>query len=92
MTKIASFGYFQRLVFSNFQNFSKLFPLRKINHHMKVRNSEKYLISPSHTKRYQDSAVPYLQGLLNKDHFDKKQRLKNLFEDKCSQKFLNFEN
>ena len=49
-------------------------------------------INSSNTKRYQESAVPYLQGLLNKDHFDKKQRLKNLFKDKCSQKFLNFEN
>ena len=74
------------------QNFSKLFPLRKINHHMKVRNSEKYLISPSNTKRYQESAVPYLQGLLNRDNYEKKQRLKNLFKDECSQAFLNFEN
>ena len=49
-------------------NFSKLFPLRKVNHLMGIRNSEKYLINHSKTKRYQVSAVPYLQGLLN--HFE----------------------
>ena len=73
-------------------NFSKLFPLKKVNHQMKVRNSEKYMINPYKTKRHQQSALPYLQGLLNKDDFEKKQSLKRLFEDDCSQKFLNFEN
>ena len=73
-------------------NFSKLFPLRKVNHHMKVRNSERYLITPSNTKRYQESAVPYLQGLLNKDCLEKKQSLKRLFNDECSQTILNLDN
>ena len=73
-------------------NFSKLFPLRKTKHLMRVRNSERYVINPSNTKRYQDSAVPYLQGLLNKDDIEKKQSMKRLFVDECSQKFLNFDN
>ena len=74
----------------NDPNFSKLFPLRKVNHHMKVRNKERYLITPSNTKRYQESAVPYLQGLLNKDVFEKKQSLKRLFNE-CSQAILNLD-
>ena len=60
-------------------NFSKLFPLKMANHQMKVRNSEKYVVKPSKTKRYQESAVPYLQGLLNRDHFEKRQNFKRLF-------------
>ena len=32
--------------------------------------------------------MPYLQGLLNRDDQEKKQRLRNLFKDKCSQAFL----
>ena len=43
----------------NNANFSKLFPLRRVMHEMKFRRSEKY---SSKTFRYQDSAVPFLQG------------------------------
>ena len=62
-------------------NFSKLFPLKMANHQMKVRNSEKYVVNTSKTKRYQESAVPYLQGLLNRDYFEERQSFKRLFED-----------
>ena len=65
----------------NNPNFSKLFPLRKVDHLMKVRNSEKYVVNTSNTKRYQESAVPFLQGLLNKDDFEKRQSIKRLFKD-----------
>ena len=48
---------------------------------MKVRNSEKYVVNTSNTKRYQESAVPYLQGLLNKNDLERRQSLKRLFKD-----------
>ena len=48
-------------------NFSKLFPLKKINHVMSVRNPLKYHINKANTERYKRSTIPYLQRLLNKD-------------------------
>ena len=62
-------------------NFSKLFPLREVKHEMKFRKSNKYAVKSSNTKRHKESAVPYLQNLLNKDHFEKSQRIKRLFEE-----------
>ena len=47
--------------------------------------TEKYLVIPSRTKRHKDSAVPYLQNLLNKDHFQRRQTLKKLFSCESSQ-------
>ena len=58
--------------------FSKLFPLRKVQHGMIARNREKYHINKSNTSRYEDSSVPFLQRLLNKDSLDKKMRFKSL--------------
>ena len=66
-------------------NFSKLFPLREVKYGMKFRKSEKYLVNPTKTKRLKDSAVPYLQGLLNKDYFEKKQSLKRLLNIESSE-------
>ena len=60
-------------------NFSKLFPLKEVKHGMTARKREKYFVIPSKNKRHKDSAVPYLQNLLNKDHFEKRQTLKKLF-------------
>ena len=40
--------------------------------------SEKYQVNVSRTRRYKVSAVPYLQGLLNRDNLEKKQGLKKL--------------
>ena len=48
---------------------------------MKSRKSEKYVVNLSNTKRHKDSAVPYLQGLLNKDDFERRQHLKRLLID-----------
>ena len=59
-------------------NFSKLFPLRKANHGMIARNSERYHVNSAKNVRYKDSAVPFLQRLLNKDTFDRKENLKKL--------------
>ena len=65
-------------------NFSKLFPLKKSNHGMSVRNGERYHVNIGKTERYKDSAVPFLQRLLNKDIKDKKDNLKRLILKKCS--------
>ena len=59
-------------------NFSKLFPLRKANHGMTVRNSEKYHVNITKNLRYKVSAVPFLQRLLNKDTLEKKENLKSI--------------
>ena len=57
---------------------SKLIWWKKPIHGMKSRKSEKYVVNLSNTKRHKDSAVPYLQGLLNKDDFKRRQHLKRL--------------
>ena len=68
-------------------NFSKLFPLRKANHGMTVRNSEKYHVNITKNLRYKVSAVPFLQRLLNKDTFAKKENLKRIINyEKVSKK------
>ena len=59
-------------------NFSKLFPLKKINHVMSVRNPLKYYINKANTERYKKSTIPYLQGLLNKDYVKRKAELNDL--------------
>ena len=59
-------------------NFSKLFPLRKVNHGMSARNSERYHVKIAKTGRFKDSAVPFLQRLLNKDTLAKKENLKRI--------------
>ena len=57
-------------------NFSKLFPLKEKKHGMKSRKGEKYRVNSSNTNRHKGSAVPYLQGLLNKDDFERRKNLK----------------
>ena len=54
-------------------NFSKLFPLRRENHGMSIRQREKYHVTMSNTSRFKDSAVPFLQRLQNKDALEKKE-------------------
>ena len=44
-----------------------LFQHREKTHDMKLRNSEHYHVNKSNTQRYQNSAVPYMQRLLNQD-------------------------
>ena len=67
-------------------NFSKLFPLRRAKHGMESRMSEKYLVNSSKTRRYADSAVPFLQRMLNKDDVEKKKHLKRLLNFESSLK------
>ena len=43
----------------------KLFPLAKTNHQMKTRAKEKFKVHHAKTSRYQKSAVPFMQSLLN---------------------------
>ena len=62
------------------KNYSKLFPLREVKHDIKIRKSEKYVVNQSRTKRHRASAVPYLQQLLNKDHFKRKKELRRLLD------------
>ena len=65
-------------------NFSKLFPLRRVKHVMESRMGEKYLVNSSKTRRYADSAVPFLQRMLNKDDFEKRKNLKRLMDFESS--------
>ena len=67
------------------KNFSKLFPLKDVKHGMKFRKEE-YFVNPSKTKRWKESAVPYLQELLNKDYFEKKQSLRRLLDIESSER------
>ena len=53
-------------------HFSKLFPLRRVEHGMVARNKEKYVVNKSTTSRYKYSAVPSLQRLLNRESIEKK--------------------
>ena len=53
-----------------------MFPLQKSKHHMKKRKMKKYQIKKAFTKRYKNSAIPYMRRLLNKDDEEKKSCMK----------------
>ena len=59
-------------------NFAKLFPLKKVDHVMRVRNPLKYCVNKASTERYNKSTIPYLQRLLNKENLKRKAELKDL--------------
>ena len=59
--------------------------LTRRDHGMKIRKSYKYIVNQSRTKRKKVSAVPYLQELLNKDHFERRQNLRRLINAEGSQ-------
>ena len=59
-------------------NFSKLFPLKKVNHVMNVRNPFKYHVNKANTERYRRSTIPYLQRQLNSDVLKRKCEFKDL--------------
>ena len=50
-----------------------MFPLKTSKHTMKKRKTNKFKIFKTNTKRFEQSAVPYMRRLLNKD-WDKKQK------------------
>ena len=49
-------------------NFSNFFPRHPGGHAMRTRYPERYVVNKAHTERYRNSAVPYLQRLLNEDY------------------------
>ena len=58
-------------------NLFKLFPLRRVKHVMESGMREKFLVNPSKTRRYKDSAVAFLQRMLDKDDVEKRKNLKS---------------
>ena len=52
------------------QKLKHWFPLSKARN-IKTRNTEKYKVSKTSTKRYKNSAIPYMKTLLNNDHSEK---------------------
>ena len=49
-----------------------MFPLRKEIRLSKRRKTEKYVVRKARTNRLKNSAIPYLQNLLNKNHNENK--------------------
>ena len=43
----------------------KMFPLKKNNHDMEVRNPEKFIVKHANTERLKNSAIPNMQRMLN---------------------------
>ena len=60
------------------ENFSKLFPLKKVKHAMNMRNPDKYIVKSSNTERYKKSTIPFLQRQLNVDNNNRKVELRKL--------------
>ena len=63
------------------ENFSKLFPLKKTNHAMNVRNPDRYLVKGAKTERYKKSTIPFLQRLLNDENNKRIIELKKILGD-----------
>ena len=85
MTKLESLEERRKLISLKFaksclknENFSKLFPLRKIKHAMNVRKPGKYVVANANTERYKRSTIPYLQRLLNVENQNRKTELNKL--------------
>ena len=53
-----------------------LFPLKKSKHNMKIRITNKFKTKKANTKRYENSAVPYMRRLLNKEWKKSQESLK----------------
>ena len=49
-----------------------MFPLRHEKRSFKRRTTEKYIVRKAKTKRLKNSAIPYLQNLLNKNYNENK--------------------
>ena len=60
------------------ENFKHLFPLYEKQHTMKTRDSMKYDVCKTSSKRYKVSTIPHLQRLLNKQAQFKKIEFKKL--------------
>ena len=53
-----------------------MFPLKKTKHQMKKRKDEKFQTFKARTKRYKNSALPYMRRLLNTENEEKNALLK----------------
>ena len=62
----------------NNDNYSKLFPLNKLNHGMSLRNPMKYAVKKANTERLKRSSIPYMQNLLNLDNRKRKMEMDDL--------------
>ena len=51
-----------------------MFPINKNYHSMKLRNQEKYVVKFANAERLKNSAIPYMQRLLNNELNTKKIR------------------
>ena len=49
------------------EKMKKLFPLNAQKSDMKIRFKETFKVNKAHTERYRQSAIPYMQRLLNED-------------------------
>ena len=49
--------------------------MRKINHDMKKRKTEKFFIKNISTERYKNSAIPAMQRALNEEEFNRRKLL-----------------
>ena len=49
------------------EKMKELFPLNVKNTQLKIRFKETYKVNKANTERYKQSAIPYLQNLLNED-------------------------
>ena len=45
-----------------------IFPKREKSHEMLLRDEEKFVVKHANTERMKQSAIPYMQGLLNADY------------------------
>ena len=54
-----------------------MFPLNtERSNRVSVRHAEKYLVNFARTENYRNSAIPYCQRLLNEDHKQEQERMK----------------
>ena len=60
------------------ENFMKLFPRQCNRHKMKTRQKNVYQVSKYYGKRFEMSAIPSMQRLLNKEYKKQQQALKSL--------------
>ena len=53
-----------------------MFPLKQSKHNMKLRITNKFKTKKANTKRYANSAIPYMRRLLNKEWKKSQESLK----------------
>ena len=56
------------------QKVKDIFPLKEKNYDMDIRNEEKFTVKYAHTERLNNSAVPYMQRLLNEEFKNNKNK------------------